>query len=198
MILPLEEKHFAEISVIHRNALEGDFQVLLGKSFLKKMYKRYKTSEYGTGYIFMDTDRVAGFVLGAYDIVRFQQEVISKDGMSLFFIALSRILLHPLMIPSLLRQFFLNLNLKKVESRAELVTIAVDSSYRNRGIGVLLFQALVEDFRKKGIISFKLTTDGENEANSRFYKKLGFTVAYSFNRFGIKQNIYTYFLMIPV
>lgn len=197
MILPLDEKYFKEISIIHYDTFRGDFQVLLGKRFLEKLYGRYRASEYGTGYVFMDADKVVGFILAAYDIGRFEQEVILKDGMSLFFIALGRILLCPLRIPSLSRQFFLNLNLKKIESKAELVTIAVDNAYRNKGIGQLLFRALVEDFRKKGIVSFKLTTDAKNVAASRFYKKLGFTAARSFKRFGTKQNIYAYFLTLP-
>lgn len=194
MILPLSEKYFKEISTIHCDAFKDDFQVLLGKRFLEKIYARYKVSEYATGYVFADADRVVGFVLAAYDIARFEQEVMSKDGMKLFFIVLGKIFLYPMIIPSLLRHAYFNLNLKKIESKAELVTFAVDSSYRNKGIGQLLFRALVDDFRKKGITSFKLTTDAKNEATIRFYKKLGFTLAHSFNRFGTKQNIYAYFL----
>lgn len=198
MIQPLEEKYFAQIYVIHKEALKGDFQVLLGRRFLAKVYKRYKTSQYSTGCVFMDRDKVAGFLLAAYDIGKFEQEVISKDRMSIFFIVLGRILTHPLIVPSLLKQFFLNLNLKKIDTQAELVTIAVDGHYRNKGIGSLLFRALIDDLRKKGISAFKLTTDGNNDAVNKFYRKLGFTLASSLERFGIRQNIYIYFLTSPV
>lgn len=198
MIQPLYKKYFKEISAIHCDVLKGDFQVLLGEGFLERMYGMYQASEYGTGYVFIDGNKVVGFVLAAYDIEKFEQDVILKEGIAISFIALTRILTRPFIVPALLKQIFLNLNLKKIDYKSELVTIAVGESVRNKGIGQLLFQAIVDDFRKKGIFSLKLTTDARNEPASNFYRKLGFTIAYSSDQFGAKQNILVCFLTCSV
>lgn len=194
MIVPLHEKYFKRMADIHCNSMKGDFQVLLGMGFLKKVYKRFEVSEYGVGYIFLNENIPSGFVLATYNINRFMRELFIKDGLKLLIIMVGQVLRKPFIIPSLIAQFLLNQNLKKIEMDAELVTITVDYKYRNKGIGESLIMAVIDNFRRKGIISFKLTTKGTNDLTNNFYQKLGFNLICSFERFSIKQNIYTYSL----
>lgn len=193
MICPLNEKYFQKMISIHINSLKGDFQVLLGKQFLLTMYKRYFLSEYAFGYIFLGSnDEPIGFVLAAYDIEKFTQEIIRKEFIRLFVVVCARIFARPYIIFSLIKQFCLNKNLESVGTKAELVTIAVEDSHRGQGVGKTLIKFVVDNFRSKGITSFKLTTDAKNRDVNNFYNKTGFKLLNSFDQFDIKQNIYVY------
>lgn len=56
--------------------------------------------------------------------------------------------------------------------------VIVNKSYRSRGIGKKLIQALIKEAEKKGLKRLALGADHRNESASEFYKKLGFSASH--------------------
>jgi ribosomal protein S18 acetylase RimI-like enzyme len=52
--------------------------------------------------------------------------------------------------------------------------IAVSDAARGQGIGRMLLEACVDETRRLGLATLKLTVDEENEAAIRLYRKMGF------------------------
>lgn len=55
------------------------------------------------------------------------------------------------------------------------VGIAVYSDYRNQGLGTRLFEAIIENYRRRGITALSLSVDRLNPAKA-LYGRLGFLV----------------------
>ncbi len=62
-----------------------------------------------------------------------------------------------------------------LDEHAHLSLLAVQPSYRHRGLGRELVQWLEASARMAGIFHIRLETRAENEAAQRFYAKLGYT-----------------------
>ena len=60
---------------------------------------------------------------------------------------------------------------------ATLTTLAVDTRFRNRGIGQELVRALERFFADRSVVNYRLETLVQNKIARDFYTKLGFTVA---------------------
>ena len=60
---------------------------------------------------------------------------------------------------------------------AELCNMCVDSKYRNRGIGRMLYDYFVEYYKSVGINHFIVTASFKNDNAKAFYKKMGFEEA---------------------
>lgn len=58
----------------------------------------------------------------------------------------------------------------------EIASIAVDSNYRNRGIGTALLRKLLEEFKKEGADLVVLHCPAEAKDAKKLYDKLGFEV----------------------
>lgn len=62
-----------------------------------------------------------------------------------------------------------------LDQHAHLSLLAVQPSYRHRGVGRELVQWLEASARMAGIFNIRLETRAANEAAQRFYAKLGYT-----------------------
>ena len=58
--------------------------------------------------------------------------------------------------------------------RAQVESVRTHSSYRRQGIGVKVFEYIVNRAKEKGCVLLQLTTDKQRPDAIRFYEKLGF------------------------
>jgi ribosomal protein S18 acetylase RimI-like enzyme len=64
----------------------------------------------------------------------------------------------------------------------EIDMMVVDPEYRNQGIGTVLLDRLIEEFRKTGVDFITLTCPVEAKDAKKFYDKYGFEVGAYFMR----------------
>jgi len=58
----------------------------------------------------------------------------------------------------------------------EIISLAVKSNWREKGIGTFLAKFLINNFQKKGVNSVLLHVRKKNETAISFYQKLGFKI----------------------
>lgn len=72
----------------------------------------------------------------------------------------------------------------KVIDEGHITNIAVKEGYRNKGLGRMLIEALVEECRKLDVDRYTLEVRVSNEPAIALYKSLGFETA------GVRKNFY--------
>mgnify|MGYP002226028557 FL=1 len=67
---------------------------------------------------------------------------------------------------------------------AEIVNVAIKKEHQNHGYGAEMVQALIEEEKKNGVVSFILEVRPSNLSAHRCYQKLGFRTI------GIRRDFY--------
>ena len=62
------------------------------------------------------------------------------------------------------------------EDLAEIVSLAVDPTWRQKGVGAKLTNFLIEHFKEKGLKEISLCVRTKNKKAISFYQKLGFKI----------------------
>ncbi len=71
-----------------------------------------------------------------------------------------------------------------IELEAEIITLVVDSNFRNKNIGTRLLDKTLENLRLKKVKKIFLEVSEKNIAALKIYKKFGFI------KYGIRKNYY--------
>ncbi len=67
--------------------------------------------------------------------------------------------------------------------QARVLMLAVDTPFRSQGIGTQLMNTFVRECAVRGMKSIELEVRQSNEAAIRFYRRHGFDIVYSLERF---------------
>ena len=67
-------------------------------------------------------------------------------------------------------------NRAPAERVAEIVSLAVDPTWRQKGVGAKLTNFLIEHFKEKGLKEISLCVRTKNKKGISFYQKLGFKI----------------------
>ena len=62
------------------------------------------------------------------------------------------------------------------EELAEIISLAVDPTWRQKGVGAKLTNFLIEHFKEKGLKEISLCVRTKNKKAISFYQKLGFKI----------------------
>lgn len=158
---------------MHIDSIRSGFLSSLGAGFLSEFYMCLSRSGYGTCFICKDADRIIGFVAGTTDLSRFQNEFIRKR----FF--------RVMKTPGFLKKVFsirvlygifedLFYARRKKIPETELISIAVDSEYRGKGVGQLLMETFLREMIQKKVDTIKVIVGEDNQAAKSFYERHGF------------------------
>lgn len=167
-----------EVARIHTAAFPGFFLARMGHRFLNVYYKAVLEFPASVALVAENeaTKELMGFAVGFTD----------PKGFYAFFSARSRrlrpvIVLAALRSPTLIAQILRNRRRVAAQAEsfsncaAELSSIAVDAG--ERGIGSALLQAFLIAVKSKGVPTVTLTTDAENnDQTRRFYESRGFVI----------------------
>ena len=74
--------------------------------------------------------------------------------------------------------------------KAELLVIAVEAKSRSKSIGSVLVEKLNNEFKKQGVLEYKVTAHKEMNKSNNFYLKNGMRLLKTFNLYNIPWNIY--------
>jgi ribosomal protein S18 acetylase RimI-like enzyme len=169
-IRPMTHADLHDVVSLHCRAFPNFFLSFLGPVFLR-IYYRFVVDE-GIALVAVEVDgTIAGFAAGALDSRSFYRALLRRRALSIGIALLPAMVRRPSTLASVLRRARQK---SAVEARtpagAELMSLAVDSVYRQRGTGRALIDALAA---RAG--NLWLTTDAvDNDAVIRFYGNLGF------------------------
>jgi len=187
MIKKLTYSDIPQVVKIHRDELHG-FMSELGEKFLAKFYKVSLDIPEIFTLVEIENEQVLGFVTGTIRVKGLYKEVISRDVFSFIWLSLNNLVTHPQNIVKMAKTLTYP---GFVDDIPELLTIAVEKDYRNRGIGKKLFLQTAKEFQKRGFKKFRVSVYDKLPAND-FYKKMGCRFEKSFLFQNEKMNYYTY------
>lgn len=171
---------------LHRAAFSGFFLTSLGPSFLRLLYRAFLDMDGGVCIVAQNGDGVQGVVVGAADPSAFFAVLRRKRGILFALAALPGIFRNPMLV---MRKCLWALSYGGEQPGALpgaglLSSVAVAPETCGRGIGRRLVNALCEELRGRGTEYVYLITDEtNNEQVNGFYRRCGFTLVDTFERF---------------
>ena len=171
MTFSLAVKEYAlKIAMIHKTEISGGFLSSLSLAFLKSFYLALIESPSGFCIVAKEDSEIVGFVSGTTHLNAFYAYFLSRYFLQSFFILLPKLF-------SSLKRIIETLRYPKKEDslpKAELLTIAMVSTFQGKGIGGLMPQPFISEMKKRNITVFKVVV-GESLPNAiAFYEKNGF------------------------
>ncbi|WP_297888154.1 GNAT family N-acetyltransferase [Sulfurihydrogenibium sp.] len=162
------------VAQLHKLYISSGFISSLGNKFLVTLYDYISKSDNSFCIVAKYNENIIGFISGTQSISElykgFFKEKFLEASFTLFpqifkpknFFKLIETILYPKkksIIPSV--------------PDAELLSIVVDKNFQGKGISSLLFNTLVEEFKKRKIYSFKIVVGSNLTKAIRFYEKMG-------------------------
>lgn len=155
---------------LHAQEISEGFLSSLGVPFLTRLYRRIARCPHSFLFVAESENSVAGFAAATEDVSRLYRTFLFRDGLPAFAVA----------APALARSGRQALETLRHghESRAlpvaEVVAVAVATSFQGRGLGRELVQAATGELRRRGVASAKVVAGADNVAAVGLYKACGF------------------------
>jgi ribosomal protein S18 acetylase RimI-like enzyme len=196
MIMPMTSAHIEQVVSVHQHSFQGFFLSLLGRGFLSLFYSAGVVYAEGVGYVYIEDDRITGFVFGVANSSKFYRYLLQTRWLRFAIAALSATWRDPTIIRRLLRAWRYPSQTAKQPEAATLMSIAVSPDVQGIGIGTELVLVFLEAMRARGIRYVSLTTDRlDNDRANAFYSKRGFSCSRTFTTpEGRQMNEYVFFL----
>lgn len=167
---------------IHLLAFPGFFLTELGRGFLKTYYRSLMANTRGIALVCKDDrDIVLGFATAVVDPSSFYSELLRNKWLSFGSKAAPAVLRKPRIAFRLARAFTKSSEAISDERTAELTSLGVVPTAKNKGIGRRLTGGIIEAAQRMGCKEIVAYTDAINndKANS-FYQALGFGLSRTF------------------
>ena len=194
MIREMVIKDSKKCAKLHYDYIENSMLSQLGLFFLEQIYEEIARSKYCRGYVYVENDEVAGFIIGSQDMNSFFRSLIIKKIFTLGIPILFRVITNPRLFKNVIETLFYAKKSDIDNVEAELVSIAVHEDYRRQGIARDLFNKLVDFFKQSDIHSFKVMVDKNNPMANKFYIDRGFDYIRTFSMYNKDFNLYKYHL----
>jgi len=196
---------FRRMAQLHIESIFHGALPLLGEGFLAELYRQLASAP-GSGVWAATADgQLAGFIVGCTDARQALRFVVMRAWFRLMRLAALRLASPALWkkLPWLVAYPFksrggmsagreVNQPTAAGAVDAELLSMAVDSRYRGKGIGRQLVAALETDLlRPAGIDSYLVTTNRAEEVSNRFYPSVGFQPTRTFRHHDLILQSYS-------
>lgn len=172
VIRPASRSDSRAIANLHTEMIDTGFLSSLGPSFLGLLYRSLINSSHGDVFVAEIDKTVVGFVAGTTETGAFYREFLRRHAITAVF-HLVPALLQPRTWRRIWETFRYGTS-GDDEVGAELLSMAVASPARGRGIGGNLVSTLLEGAAKEGIRSMKVVVGSANEPAIRLYRARGF------------------------
>lgn len=175
--------------VVLRNKVLGGFLTELGTPFLREYYTAAMKVSDVVILGAKKKNQLIGFVTVVFETKWLHIKFLYSNLFGLIFSIMSNIITRPRHIIKIIRTFeYTGFD----KNTAEILSIAVDSTFQGQGWGKKLFFAAVAEFKKKGISTFLISTYAKDSGPNAFYKKLGCKLEKTFFFRSEKMNYYRY------
>lgn len=179
------------VARLHEQEIDFGFISTLGKRFLTSLYAAMLESGQAVIYVAEADGQVIGFCAVTRDVGKMYKAILHKKWWKFCLLLLPRafslkVITHcyeTLRYPG--REDTLDL------PEAELLSIAVDKAWANRGIGKLLTRQAIGDIAELGVSCLRVAVLESTLAANRFYPKIGFVFHSQIMNHGRALNIYT-------
>lgn len=171
---------------LHNLAFPGFFLTSLGGSFLRLLYQAFVDVDGGICIVAHDGDGLRGVVVGAADPASFFATLRRKKAGLFALAAMPGLLRDPLLVARkcVWAVFYRGEQPAALPGAGLLSSVAVSPGMSGRGIGQKLVEAFCDELRRHSVEYVYLITDEtDNERVNRFYRKCGFHLVDTFERF---------------
>ena len=181
-IRPMRTADIQEVVRIHLDSFQGFFLTFLGAKFLRLLYDSIVSAPEGVVLIAGGReDAISGFVAGVTEQNGFYARLLRRRKWRFAMAALGALLRRPSIAPRLLRALRRPDDAAESSAPACLMSISVRPSARGSGAGRALVAAFGSELRARGIHTYCLTTDrDDNDDVNDFYRRNGFTLQRTF------------------
>ena len=178
-VRPTTADEVSDVVRLHRLVLGYTLNAELGEPHLRRLYRGLLVSSHGVVLRAHDDGEtqkpIIGFVSGTDDAAALQSDLIRTPGTRILLSLALGLAWRPWLVGKLIAQTLVNrpvIHQGKLVT-ASLLTIGVRPDYGRKGIGHQLVEALIVEFRRRGVRHFHLNTKSNNEHARRFYQGLG-------------------------
>ena len=176
-----------QVISIRERELSSGLLSQLGRKFLYEYSKALLKTPGILVFVAKNDDRIVGFVSLTDEIGGMHLRVIRNNFFGIFKALIEHLFLNPTSVAKI----WATLTYAGFSyGGAELLSMAIDSSHQRKGWGKKLFQRVKNEFKKKGIKYFRVSTYEKDKGANVFYKKMGCTLERSFVFRGQKMNYY--------
>jgi ribosomal protein S18 acetylase RimI-like enzyme len=163
---------------LHVVQISEGFLSLLGRGFLRRLYRRIVRSSSAFLLVAERQGQVVGFVAGAVDTGALYREFVLRDGIRAGLGAAGPIFRNWRQVVETLRH---GTSQGVSHGRGvELLSIAVDPDRQGQGIGRLLVDSFVDACTTTGNDSASVVVSSDNSTAIRLYEQAGFVAATRF------------------
>ena len=172
---PKDKYILKQVASLHRENINKGFLSSLGNKFLRCLYKAISLSEKSILIVYIENNKVKGFISGTYDIKEIKN-ILKRKCFLIFFRIFLKIILNPRRLKKFIETYKYSSNDEDTyifNINAELLSIAVEKDYRGKGIASLLYNELVKFFKENNIKEFKIIVGEKLKGAQKFYEKMG-------------------------
>lgn len=178
-----------KVAQIHIEAIGIGFISSLGLNFVRTLYREIGNSKVGFVYVADENSKVVGFIAGAMDVSKLYKEIVLKKGF-LFIMPLIKYFFRFAILKRIAETLFYPYRVKNDYCKAEILAVGVKKEHRGKGIGRNLMEAVIEEFRRRGIKEVKALTYNKDETSNQYYLNQGFKLIGEIRHHENYLNIY--------
>jgi ribosomal protein S18 acetylase RimI-like enzyme len=160
---------------LHRSALPEAFLPALGERFMTQLYRALSAHDGAVVLVAENGTGVIGFAAGVVSVRDFYRRFYRRHGVRAAIVAAPR-----LIRPAVLRRIKETAAYPKQDHGgpdSELLSIAVDTSHRTRGVGKALAEGVISGLETRGAEAVNVVVASDNRPANEFYERMGFRPA---------------------
>jgi len=184
--MALGEKDVNDAIRIHFKNLREGLIFELGEELARLFYREITYDPDSWGYVAVKDNSIVGTAACSLNPKKLNAKFYRRNIFSILRYVPFEIIKHS----KLLKHILETLRLRKEETPA-LVFLIVDEKYKQIGIGSVLVDAVMDEFKCRGVKRF-LVEFNEGNAAENFYKKKGFTLFSDYKIFDRNRRVYEY------
>lgn len=189
-VIPLGPVHAAAAAQLHRQGIDTGFLSSLGQPFLKQLYLAVPKCPAGFGYVWVEDDgQVLGFIACAESTGQLYKQSLVRRGLRMAW-PLGRFLFRPATVKRMIQTLRYPSQVGGELPAAEVLSIAVSSEARGKGVGKALMAAALKEFDRRSVGQCKVAVGADNVTANEFYKRCGFKLALTRQHHGRPMNVY--------
>ncbi len=180
---PMEEAHVDDVCRLHLAAMGNSLWARLGPVFLRRLYQALIKNPNFIGLVYVEEDRVRGFIAGSENGPHMMRRVLSDHTLSLGAATIRGVLRRPAVAWPLLEtlRYFGKSGVAGTETIvAESMFCSFEPELRGKRISGLINKLLFDELARRGADFVKITTDADNAAAARQLTSWGFKRAGEF------------------
>ncbi len=173
-LVEFNKNHVERAAQLYSEAMPDDFISQFGTELLKLINLQICNTTYSFGLSFVENGTLGGYIVCSLEADKLFSSVIKNHFFSLLWIGIKKSITKPLTLLEFFKARSVIKKVGKYGTEVELVTAALDPSFRGRGIGKALYIRACETCFNMGAEKIRATIHDEDPVINSLYAKLGF------------------------